>query len=311
MFGVQERSRARFRFPGRSAGGRASVRRAFCATIVGLFALSSSMSFGVLSNLPAADAETGGGIGNGAMNVSSAIAAGNLHTCALMPDGTAECWGTNQYGNLGNGTMAASSNVPVAVGGRQFTSISGGFDDTCGITIDASVYCWGYNLHGQLGLGNYTNASTPQAVGAGGQSGALVVADGAQHTCVLYTGSHNFGAHPVFCWGNNTYGQLGLGTYADATTPTALPSPMSGEATALASGYEHTCALMGDQVFCWGLNTDGEVGDGTTTNRPSPTLITIAAEGIAISAGGYHTCVLMSNGSVYCWGNNTHGQIGD
>ncbi len=240
---------------------------------------------------------------------ATAIDAGSLHTCAVLSDGTADCWGDNFNGQLGNGTTGNSS-TPVAVTGMtNATAISAGgiVDDagahTCARLTIGTVQCWGYGYFGQLGNGIFTS-STTTPVTVIGITTATAVAAGIYHSCALLTGG------TVNCWGFNGFGSLGNGTHSDASTPVVVTGITT--ATAISAGYEHSCALLtGGSVKCWGLNGSGQLGNGTTTNSSTPVTVTGITTAVAISAGGEHTCALLTSGTVNCWGGNASGQLGN
>src|SRR5207247_1427933 len=125
----------------------------------------------------------------------TAVSAGAYHTCGLTTGGAAYCWGSNDNGELGNGSTTSSS-VPVAVTapGLTFTAVSAGGCHTCGVTPSGAVYCWGSNAYGQLGNGSTTSSSVPVAVSAGGRTFTAVSA-GYLHTCGLTSGGAGY------CWG--------------------------------------------------------------------------------------------------------------
>ncbi|HEY1874157.1 MAG TPA: hypothetical protein VGG67_07135, partial [Steroidobacteraceae bacterium] len=136
-----------------------------------------------------------------------AIAAGNGYACALSSAGAVQCWGDNQFGQLGNGKSHMIERTPVAVSrlSGKVVAIAAGDFITCALSSAGAVQCWGENSHGQLGDGMHNNSSTPVAV-SGLSSGFVAIAAGTGHACALgSTGS-------MQCWGDNEFGQLGNGT---------------------------------------------------------------------------------------------------
>ena len=160
-------------------------------------------------------------------------------------------------------------------------------------------------IDGRLGDGTTTIRATPGPVSGLG-SGVAALAAGARHTCALPTGGG------VVCWGANDVGQLGDGTSTSRMTPTPVSGLESGVA-AIAAGSCHTCAVTtGGGVLCWGVNLVAQLGDGTTTNRATPTAVSGLGSGVAaIAAGRSHTCALTAGGGVLCWGCNACGELGD
>jgi len=187
---------------------------------------------------------------------------------------------------------------------EKATAIAAGGGYSCALTTAGGVKCWGNNSHGQLGNGATTNRLVPVAV-SGLASGVTAIAVG-DHSYALTT------AGAVKCWGANNHGQLGDGTTTESHTPVDV-SGLAGGVTAIAAGGAHTCALMSTgAVKCWGRNGNGELGDGSTTDRNTPVAATGLASGVtAISVGDLHTCALMSTGGVKCWGRNNFGQLGN
>ncbi len=250
----------------------------------------------------------------------TAIAAGASHACALMRGGSVLCWGFNYHGQLGNGTTADSS-VPVGVafaaqepeptatarpaGPLRIISIAAGGSHTCALAGDGRVLCWGANWSGQLGDGTQKDSSVPVAV-SGLASGVRAIAAASFHTCVLTGGGG------VECWGMSSQGQLGNGTTASSRVPVAVSGLESG-VRAIFTGFWHTCAVMtGGALKCWGVDADGEFGDGRTTNSSVPVEVRGLASGLrAFTGGGSHTCALTAEGKIDCWGDNGLGQLGD
>ncbi len=230
------------------------------------------------------------------------------HTCAITVAGTISCWGGNSQGQLGRGTVGSSFNTPQAAAlGFLYTHVSPGTFFTCAVRSNAAAYCWGDNAFGQLGDSSTTDRSSPTAV-KGGLSFSKVAAS-QTHGCGLTTGGL------VYCWGLNLNGRLAQDTVAVSGTTGPIQVTGLSNVTQLVAGGGHTCALTsGNQVFCWGLNDAGQLGDNSFANRPTPTAITVPG-GVtgfsAISAGAASSCAVTTANDLYCWGEGNGGQLGD
>ncbi|MBI4518809.1 MAG: hypothetical protein HY699_23695 [Deltaproteobacteria bacterium] len=242
----------------------------------------------------AAAVVTVGLLGQPGRAAAEPLAAGSSHTCALTAAGGVKCWGNNDFGRLGDGTMTSRSSTPVDVSGLSsgMTAVTAGDYHTCALTAAGGVKCWGYNAKGQLGDGTSTQRLTPVDV-IGLTGSATAVAAGGRHTCALTA------AGGVKCWGYNVEGQLGDGTTTDRTTPVDVSGLTSG-VTAVAAWDYHTCALTAaGGVKCWGYNGAGQLGDGTTTQRTTPVDVSGLTSGVtAVTADGMHTCALTAAGGV-------------
>src|SRR5450759_4260350 len=212
----------------------------------------------------------------------TSVTAGWAHTCGLTSAGAAWCWGYNGYGQLGDNTTT-EQHTPVAVqqGGVTFSSISTGGYHTCGLTSGAAAYCWGWNGHGQLGDNTTTEQHTPVAVRQGGVTFTSITAGG-WHTCGLTS------AGAAYCWGYNGYGQLGDNTTTDEHVPTAIAGGLSWATVVSSETAYHTCAVKTSSqlIYCWGLNSYGQLGDQTTTDRSTPVqawyLVTVGETAVSL-----------------------------
>jgi alpha-tubulin suppressor-like RCC1 family protein len=263
------------------------------------------------------------------------FSAGQYANCVLTEAGGIKCWGYNYYGQLGDGTKIDRS-IPVDVAGlgSGVAAISTGYKHTCALTSLNAVNCWGDNTYGQLGNGTTTQSSNPVNV-SGLSSGVGAISVGEFHACALTAtggvkcwGDNTFGqlgvgdvtmvsssiptTNGVKCWGDNSFGQLGDGTLLNRFAPVDVAGLSSG-VSAIRTGGSHTCAkTTGSGLLCWGRNDYGQLGDGTAIGRKSPVNVVGLATGVGgVSAGPRHTCVLMQTGEARCWGFNFYGQLGD
>jgi alpha-tubulin suppressor-like RCC1 family protein len=232
------------------------------------------------------------------------IASGGAHSCRNEPDGAVVCWGDNRYGQLGNGTTLGSA-APVAVSGlRGAVALAAGDWHTCAVLRGGAVRCWGENRYGQLGNGTLKDSRVPVPVPIGP---AREIAAGGTHSCaILVDGT-------VYCWGDTRDRQSSVKPKSRAKPSPPVMIPGMANATSVAGGSEHTCAVLSDgRLFCWGDNHFGQLGT-EFVGRPfilsSPVHLLGAA--VAVTAGRRHTCVLLRDRTVECWGKNFEGQLGD
>jgi alpha-tubulin suppressor-like RCC1 family protein len=239
------------------------------------------------------------------------LRAGAAHACAITLAGVTLCWGSNQYGQLGDGTTI-ERRAPVRVaGGIEFIHVSTGGFHTCGLNGAKKAYCWGLNSTGQIGDRTSLTRLRPAPVW-GGLAFNTVSAGGA-HTCGVGTD------HQAYCWGWNKYGTLGDGT----TNRHSRPLPVVGGLTfsGVSAGAAHTCGVTTTKrAYCWGYNWYGQVGDGTDATdgvvmRPSPTRVAggLLFESVFAAGGRFanYTCGVTTDSRGYCWGENSHGYLGD
>ena len=233
------------------------------------------------------------------------VAAGGEHTCALLADGALSCWGENAEGQLGIGSLESPRPHPEPVSGlaAPVTSVDTGAHHTCARLSDRTVQCWGAAGSGQLGNGQTAAVRVPVQVD-GLLSGVTTVSAGST-ACAVQDGV-------LSCWGGGATGALGDGSFLDGVVPAPVSGPADG-AAAVSTAAGHTCAVTATGgLLCWGRNTDGELGDGTTTTSPTPVEVTGLSTGVsAVAAGTGFSCALRTTGAVLCWGDNAHGQLGD
>ncbi len=247
----------------------------------------------------------------------TAVASGRSHACVIA-DGKAYCWGRNTYGQLGNNAVA-DAKVPVAVDpsgvldGKTLTAVAAGETHSCAIA-DGRAYCWGGGGGGQLGNDSTTNSRVPVAVDNSGVLAGKTVSTitaGSKFTCAVADGR-------AYCWGSNLYGVLGNNSTTDSTVPVAVDTAgaLGGKTvTDVAAGWSHACAIADGEAFCWGENTNGQLGDGRSARSlvpvPVDTSWVLSGKTLTEMAAGFdHTCVV-SDGRAYCWGRGTSGQLGN
>jgi uncharacterized protein YjdB/alpha-tubulin suppressor-like RCC1 family protein len=252
-----------------------------------------------------------------------AISSGSAHTCGIAVGALVYCWGSNSSGQLGSGSVGVSSSVPVPVsGGYHFVSIAAGTENTCATTADGEVYCWGLVKYNQLRLAGDVDTNSeiriqPWRVGGGM---VAVVAGLDNRFCSVDA------AGLAYCWPVEFFSIQGSPFSGPNLT---FPISSTIHFATLRVGVGHVCGIeVGGQAYCWGRNDRGQLGDGTTTNRSTPTLVAGGLLFESLAAGGtvkytidesQHTstteflgfsCGITLGGKAYCWGANEIGQLG-
>jgi alpha-tubulin suppressor-like RCC1 family protein len=247
----------------------------------------------------------------------AAIGAGWGHTCIITDLGGVKCWGLNEYGQLGDGTQLDST-APIAVFGIHSALVrtqtntpaatrtntpSSTFIPTATATPTVASTDTVQPTPTPI-LKTSTPSDTPGLLAV---EAAIAITSKENHTCALTIQGG------VRCWGDNTTGQLGDGTTLTARSTPVEVIGLGSAVSAVAAGTYHTCArTIAGGVKCWGHNANGQLGDGTTTQHPTPVDVIGLSSGVEALGAGYHsTCVLLTGGGVQCWGGNVLGQLGD
>jgi cysteine-rich repeat protein len=280
-----------------------------------------SLGYGVLGNI--GDNETPASAGDVPIGgIAIQIAAGELHTCALLDTGDVRCWGRDLEGQLGYGNTIdiGDNETPASVGdiniGGTAIQIAAGGDHTCVLLDTQAVRCWGQGFSGGLGYGNSNdigNDETPASAGDVNVGGPVTkITAGLFHTCALLsTGT-------IRCWGDNGGGQLGYGNTNDIgdneVPSTAGDIQLGGTAVEVSAGDFHTCArLTTGDLRCWGLGALGALGYGNTNSigdnefPAAVGFVPVGGVSLQVSVGGNRSCALLDTGRVRCWGSQILG----
>jgi len=234
------------------------------------------------------------------------LALGVGHTCALTTLGTAQCWGDNVDGALGNGAVFPRRDELTPVGVLDLadaTDLAAGRFFSCAVRSGGAAVCWGNNGSGQLGTGA-SGAPMSHFGDVAALRNARQVSAGWDHACVATT------ADTAVCWGLNLDGRLGDGTTTTRPAPVAVAG-LTGVAR-VEAGPMHTCALRRDgTVACWGLGTLGRLGNGGTADQLRPAAMVGVTGATGVACARYATCVLRGDGTAACTGGNDNGELGD
>ena len=289
------------------------------AHMVALYGDNSEMGWGDFGNGKLGDGTSVGSLTSVARGASipnaTSVAAGGAHSCAISgANHTVSCWGDNSFGQLGNSLVGINYSAPDPTTITNASKLELGDNFSCALKSTGHVVCWGGNEHGQVGAnsgGAYFD--TPQTLGL---TNIVDIAVGQFHACAV----DNTGA--VYCWGDSTFRQLGDAPVMASYQAPALIADAPPNVVAVAAGARHTCVLtQAHEIYCWGANSDGQLGMGLTDgtryfaaqSMPVMGVGTIADLPVAITAGGINsgsTCAITQSGAVYCWGDNANGQLG-
>jgi alpha-tubulin suppressor-like RCC1 family protein len=232
----------------------------------------------------------------------ASVTLGENFACGLKTDHTLWCWGLGAFGQLGVGD-AAGRTVPTQVGAASWAAVSAGRYGACGIaTSDSSLWCWGNGASGQLGNGDTADQVVPVPVSGGGTWTAVVKGQGS--VCARRTDA------TVWCWGDNGQGELGDGTTTERHTPVQEATGSTTWTTLTAMEHGFCATRVGGQLSCWGRNAEGELGDGTTTERTSPVSSGTATDWSVLSGGAQALCGVRSDQAIWCQGSAAFGQLG-
>lgn len=237
-----------------------------------------------------------------------AIGSGNDHNCAVTVEGRVMCWGQNPAGQLGDGSYA-ERRTPVLVDdpGIVYTAVEGGGQHTCGVTSAGAARCWGANGNGQIGDSAMVWSRSRPVPVFGLSQGVAAVTAGGWHSCAVTI------AGAVKCWGFNGDGEVGDGNAYDRRIPAQVVGMESG-VVAISVGAFHSCGLLSSgAVRCWGLNSNGQLGEGSLTKRYTPVPVSsLGGAAASLATGSGQSCAVLSPTRILrCWGRNDHGQIGD
>lgn len=230
------------------------------------------------------------------------IATGGFHALAIRANGSLWAWGLNSNGQLGNNSTG-QSNLPVQVGtDTDWRSVDAGQAHSAGIKTNGTLWLWGFNLYGQLGFGTTTDVLIPTQAGTGSQWEKISC--GGAHTLALKTD------HSLWAWGLNYSGQLGV------TSPsTVVPAPVQVGSdvdwTDVSAGFEFSTGLKSNHsLWAWGINANGQSGNGTTVNVTAPAQVGAATDWMKIAAGSSFAFAIKADSVLYGWGYNGMGQLG-
>jgi alpha-tubulin suppressor-like RCC1 family protein len=236
----------------------------------------------------------------GALRFSD-ISAGYYHSCGLATSGRVYCWGNNGFGTLGDGTRTSRTKPTRIFGTASYTAVDAGAGHNCALSVDGVAECWGQNDEGQVGDGTFTARDRPVAV-SGGRTFTQISA-GHAHSCGLLANG------AAYCWGDNSRGQLGGGLEALSKSSVPVRVQTTVVFAKVIAGYYQSCGLTASgEAYCWGLNSAGQNGDGTTLDSAVPVRARSGMTFTALAPGDRFVCGV-SGGVSQCWGENKHDEV--
>lgn len=231
------------------------------------------------------------------------IATGGGVACAIA-DGALSCWGLNSYGQV-TPTLTPWVNTPTSVNLAGVTDVAPAYNHTCALA--GGLWCWGINW--SIGNGGTSSAAvrTPTSIAFPDALPTTGIVAGFEASCL-----RNASNSALYCWGPNGYGATGTGSANSVSRPAQVTFPTNGTISWVVVGESHGCAIVGGATYCWGSNRYGQVGDGTTTDRATPTRVAVDPGFSQLWTNTNTTCGLVAaTNHVMCWGYGLSGEIGN
>ena len=264
------------------------------------------------------------------------VSAGESHSCAVDKDEIVHCWGFNDHGQLANGFYTDTGLPRTFDLSSNWRTIASGYHHSCGLKGSSAPYtlwCSGFNSYGQLGIGSTSNQSTLTQISA--NNGDIIhtwesLSTGPNHSCAI---AINGAKHLLFCWGNNSHGQLGsnialnnlgnnitIGNSPQYWWPNGSTQVVAGgidDWRMVAAGANNSCGIKGlNELWCWGDNSSGQIANGYTPSSLLFAPTRIAGSWLTVTVGGVednggHICAIKTEGTLWCWGKNDTYQLGN
>ena len=230
------------------------------------------------------------------------VSAAGFHSLAIATNGTLWAWGTNSFGELGDGSTVAKLSAEQIGTDADWQSIAAGEFHNLALKNNGTLWAWGNNSNGQLGDGTTNNALVPTQIGAATDWKAISA--GAFYSVAIKTDG------TLWAWGANANGQIGDTTTSEKHTP--IQTDPSSDWAFISAGQANTIAVKTNgTLWAWGKNSSGQLGDGTIVQKTAPIQIGSDTDWSTAAAGFFHTLAVKTNGTLWAWGGNFDGQLGD